>query len=78
MPIAMQSGGAAQVLKHLQNKGLNWPALVDAHGRAAGAYGLKGVPAFIVLDRQGNIRSVSVGYTSEAGMRVRLWWAERF
>lgn len=75
MTVAMQSGTAAQVAGHLQQKGLAWPALVDADGGIAAAYGLKGVPAFVVIDRAGAIRSVSTGYTSEWGMRLRLWWA---
>lgn len=77
MTVAMQSGSAAQVAAHLRGKSLAWPALVDADGRIAAAYGLKGVPAFIVIDRDGRIRSVSTGYTTELGMRLRLWWAGR-
>ena len=28
-----------------------------------------------ILDPAGNIRFVSQGYTSEIGLRLRLWWA---
>jgi len=75
MTVAMQSGTAVEVAAHLAKNGLAWPALLDGDGRIAAAYGLKGVPAFIVIDRRGRIRSVSTGYTSELGMRLRLWWA---
>ncbi|MFA5080992.1 MAG: protein disulfide oxidoreductase [Hydrogenophilaceae bacterium] len=78
MTVAMQSGTANQVASHLDKKGLTWPALVDLDGRIAAAYGLKGVPAFVVIGPEGGIRSVSTGYTSELGMRLRLWWAGRF
>lgn len=78
MTVAMQSGTAAEVADYLKKNNLEWAALVDTDGRDAAAYGLKGVPAFIVIDRNGEIRSVSTGYTSEWGMRLRLWWAERF
>lgn len=78
MTVAMQSGTADQVLGHLSKKGLVWPALVDGDGRIAAGYGLKGVPALVVIDRNGVIRSVSTGYTTELGMRARLWWADRF
>lgn len=77
MTVAMQSGTAEQVRQHLREKGLAWPTLVDADGRIAAGYGLKGVPAFVVIGRDGAIRSVSTGYTSELGMRARLWWAAR-
>jgi len=78
MTVALQSGAAGQVARHLQKNSLGWPALVDADGRIAASYGLKGVPALVVIDRNGVIRSVSTGYTTELGMRGRLWWADRF
>jgi predicted DsbA family dithiol-disulfide isomerase len=71
----MQSGDAAAVAQVLAARGLDWTTAVDADGRIAGRYGLRGVPAFVVLDREGRIRSVSVGYTTEWGIRARLWWA---
>jgi thiol-disulfide isomerase/thioredoxin len=76
--VAMQSGTAERVAAHLRKEGLAWSTLVDNHGRISADYGLKGVPAFVVIDRNGIIRSVSTGYTSEIGMRVRLWWADHF
>lgn len=78
MTVAMRSGATAQVANHLKRRGLSWQTLVDADGRIATTYGLKGVPAFMVIDRNGLIRSVSIGYTTELGMRARLWWADRF
>jgi len=76
--VAMQSGPPEKVMQHLKAKGLDWSTLVDSDGRISSGYGLKGVPAFVVIDRNGIIRSVSTGYTSEWGMRARLWWAARF
>jgi hypothetical protein len=38
-------------------------------------YGTRVVPAFIIVDPAGNVRAVSIGYTSEIGLRLRLWWA---
>lgn len=78
MTVAMQSGNATQVSAYLKKNSLNWPALVDSDGRIAAAYGLKGVPAFVVINADGKISSVSTGYTSELGMRLRLWWAGTF
>jgi thiol-disulfide isomerase/thioredoxin len=78
MTVAMQSGAAGEVAKQLRDKGLGWPAVVDSDGRLTAAYGLKGVPAFVVIGADGRIRSVSTGYTTELGMRARLWWADTF
>jgi hypothetical protein len=32
----------------------------------------------VVVDSHGQIRFAEVGYTSEVGMRLRLWWAQTF
>ena len=77
LTIAMQSGSPADVARVLKARRLNWPTLVDTDGAITQRYGLPGVPALVVLDAQGNIRFVEVGYTSEIGMRLRLWWAGR-
>lgn len=78
LTIAMQSGSPADVTRVLRARRLDWPALVDTDGALTQRYGLPGVPALVVLDAQGRIRFVEVGYTSEIGMRLRLWWAGRF
>lgn len=75
LTVAMQSGNAVSVAKVLRERGLDWPVAIDADGSIAARYGLHGVPAFIVLDGRGEIRSVMVGYTTLLGMRLRLWWA---
>jgi len=75
LTVAMRSGDAAAVAKVLRERGLDWPTAVDADGSLAARYGLHGVPAFVVVDGRGEIGSVTVGYTTEAGLRLRLWWA---
>lgn len=75
LSIAMQSGSHAEVARHLAARGLQWTTVADMDGSLAGRYGLKGVPALVVLDGQGEIRFVSVGLSSSWGMRLRLWWA---
>ncbi len=78
LTVAMQSGRPDQVAAYMKKEGMAWQTLVDEDGGMAAAYGLKGVPALVVIDREGRIRSVATGYTTEWGMRLRLWWAERF
>ncbi len=75
LSVAMQSGDAKAVSKVLAQRELGWPTAVDEDGRIAASYGLHGVPAFVVIDRNGHIRSASIGYTTTWGMRLRLWWA---
>ena len=51
--------------------------VLDEDGAISKRYGLRGVPAVFVLDGSGKIRFSSVGYTSELGIRIRLWLAGR-
>lgn len=76
--VAMQSGDTARVQAVLKQRELPWQTAIDTDGSITRRYGLSSVPAFIVLDAQGQIRFAEVGYTSEIGMRLRLWWAQTF
>ena len=76
--VAMQSGDASRVQAVLRKRQLDWLTAVDPDGTLSHHYGLTSVPAFVVLDAQGHIRFAEIGYTTEAGMRLRLWWAQTF
>jgi thiol-disulfide isomerase/thioredoxin len=76
LTIAMRSGDAAKVARVMQQRQLPWLAAVDDDGSLSASYGLKAVPALVVLDAQGRIRHASVGYTPEWSMRLRLWLAQ--
>lgn len=76
--IATQSGSANEIQAELKARGLDWSMLVDEDGSLLSQYGLYGVPSFVILGKNGQIVSTQMGYTSELGMRWRLWWAGRF
>lgn len=76
LTVAMQSGDPADVAKVLAERGLHWPTVVDEDGAITARYGLAGVPALAVIDADGQLRSVAVGYTTALGMHLRLWWAK--
>ena len=73
--VAMQSGSAAEVRRHLAEQGLHFPVLNDADGRLSAAWGVHAVPASFIIGRDGRIRFVEVGYTTGPGLRLRLWLA---
>ena len=75
--IAIQSGTAAQVAGVMAAKGYRWPTLPDPAAEVLRQFGLAGTPAFVVIDPAGEVRFVLLGYTSELGLRLRLWWAGR-
>lgn len=71
--IAMQSGEAEEVIRYLNEQGVDYPVINDQQGSIARLYGVRGVPASFVLDSSGEVRFVTRGYTSGWGMRMRLW-----
>ena len=77
LTVAMQSGAAAEVGRFLAARGFGWPTLVDHDGRLSRLLGVDAVPTLIFVDRSGRVRAVTQGYTSEVGIRLRLWWAGR-
>lgn len=75
--VAMQSGDAATVERYLSERGITMPVLLDEAALAATRYGIRGVPVAFVLGPNGAIRYTAVGYTTEWGLRARLWLAGR-
>jgi peroxiredoxin len=75
--IAMQSGDEEQISAYLQKQGLEFPVLPDPEGRLASLYGVRAVPASFIIDGKGQIRFIELGYTTETGLRARLWLAGR-
>ena len=73
--VAMQSGSADAVRAYLHEQGADYPVINDPEGVLSAQYGVRAVPASFVVDRQGQVRFVTRGYTSGLGLRVRLWWA---
>ncbi|MCK9202316.1 MAG: protein disulfide oxidoreductase [Gallionella sp.] len=73
--VAMQSGSPADVARHMAEQRLDFPVLNDADGRISAAWGVHAVPASFIVDRDGQIRFVEIGYTTEIGLRLRLWLA---
>jgi len=61
---------------YLKKKGLNFKTLVDSDGVWATRYGIKGVPASFLIGPDGKIEFIEAGYSSEIGLRLRLWWIE--
>lgn len=76
--VAMQSGDASAVQRHLQKTALPWPTALDPDGSLARAWGVQAVPATVLLDREGRVTIASMGYTSTLGLWARLWWVRLF
>lgn len=75
LTIATGSGEASEIQKYLTENDLAFPVLVDESGMKGVSWGVRGVPSSFVVDADGQIRHVAVGYTTELGLRIRLWLA---
>lgn len=75
--VAMQSGDTKNVAETMRQREYVWPTIADPTSDIFRKYGFQGVPAFVIVGPDGNISSTSIGYTSEIGLRLRLWWASR-
>ena len=58
----------------MTEQGVSFAVIRDPGGVIAGKFGVSAVPSSLIIDANGNIRFVEVGYTTELGLRLRLWW----
>ncbi len=77
LTVATGSGSGEEVAAYLAEAGLDFPVLLDESGALGQAWGVRGVPASFVIDAEGRIAHVAVGYTTGLGLRARLWLAGR-
>ncbi len=73
--IATESGGVPAVAQYAADNGLSMPIVIDPDGALAESWGVGSFPTTFVVDEDGKIASVEVGYMSELGLRGRLAWA---
>ncbi len=74
--IATQSGSNEEVAKFASEQNLHFPILVDDSGHWAKIFGVQAYPTSYFVDSKGEIRFVEVGYTTELGLRSRLYLSE--
>ena len=74
--VATTSGTADELRGYLAEHALQLPVLMDEAGHIARQWGVNGVPATFVVDTKGQIRYAAKGYSTEWGLRLRLWLAE--
>ena len=73
--VAMQSGNELEVAAYMEEHKLNFPTVVDEHGELAKQFGVRGVPTSFILSPDRVIEFSEIGYTTEIGLRARLWFA---
>lgn len=73
--VAMKSGNDMEIAAYLEEQGLSFPVVVDENGVIAQRFGVRGVPTSFIIDPEANIKFTEIGFTSELGLRLRLWLA---
>ncbi|MBA4381006.1 MAG: protein disulfide oxidoreductase [Sideroxydans sp.] len=73
--VAMNSGLTNEVTQYMKEQGIAFPTVNDPDGSISEAWGVHAVPASFIIAPDGQIQFVEVGYTTELGLRLRLWWA---
>ena len=77
LTVASQSGSASAVAAYTRKHAISAKVIADTQVRLARRFGVRAFPTSFVVDGSGVIRHVEVGYTTELGLRARLWLARR-
>lgn len=74
--IAIQSGDDEAIEAYALEHNLKTDNIInDRSGSLTKLFGVKGTPTSFIVNPKGEIQFVEVGYTTEMGLRLRLWWA---
>ena len=73
--IAMQSGTDDELNQFMKDENLSFNVINDNSSILSRSYNIKGVPVSFIVDKENKIEFIEVGYTTELGLRIRLWWA---
>ncbi|TDY01052.1 protein disulfide oxidoreductase [Thiohalophilus thiocyanatoxydans] len=71
--VAMQSGDRTEVQAYMREHSLNFMTLLDEEGLLARRFGIKGVPTTLLVNSEGEIVFREIGYSTEWGLRLRMW-----
>lgn len=72
--VALRSGDDATLSHWLAKKRYGMPTVNDPQGQLARRWQVQVTPTVLIVSR-GEVKSITTGYTSGWGMKLRLWWA---
>lgn len=76
LAVATSSGSAAEVQAYLEQQGISLPVMLDTSGDLAKLWNVRGTPTTFVVNSRGEVTYATMGYSSELGLRWRLWRAD--
>jgi len=75
--VATSSGSNQELINYANKNGMNTQNIInDADGELMKRYGAKAVPASFIIDKDGQIKFIEVGFTTSYGLKARLWSLE--
>lgn len=72
--VALRSGDDATLSNWLARKHYAIPTVNDASGQLSRSWQVQVTPTLMIISK-GEVKSVTTGFTSGWGMKLRLWWA---
>ena len=75
LTIVLSSGDELQVLSYLQENEYHFPVINDPDGVISKKWNVFATPSILIINREGEISSVTVGISSALGLKLRLWLA---
>ena len=71
--VAMASGDDERISRYLEARALKFPVINDSQNVISREWQASAVPAFFIV-KNGEIQSVTTGFTTTPGLLARLWW----
>lgn len=74
--VALQSGSPEEVAAYQQKNSLNFRTINDPSGALSNSWGLRVTPTIAIINREGEVSTVTSGMTSRWGLAARMWLAD--
>ena len=75
LTIAVNSGSTKEIKKYMKENNLTFKFINDANSSIAKKFNISAFPTTFIYDKDKNLVSSEVGYTSTLGLYLRMWWA---
>jgi thiol-disulfide isomerase/thioredoxin len=73
--VALEYGSLDEVREFIEETGVNLPVLLGS-SKTTEDWQITAFPTYFVIDKNGNIASRSVGYSTAIGLQARVWWSD--
>ena len=73
--VATFSENKQATVEYIKDEKIDFSVVFDESNEWAKLYNVTAIPTIFIIDGKGNIRFIEKGYTSDIGLRLRLWWA---